>query len=272
MPDAVRLAVGTLTAFRVPAPRRVTATVAGRAMLLAPVVGVALGLLAAALLDAVRILTGGHRSSSVVDLVAAVLALGLLALMTRGLHLDGLADTVDGLGVKGDDDRVRQRRLDVMRAPDVGAFGAVALVFTILLQAVALTECAISGYGTVSLILAVATGRLAATWGCTTSLPSARPDGLGAVVAGTVTRLAAAAVTLAVLLGAGLLGAVEEGRGLRSAVDLVLAVLVGLLVAAVVLRRCVARFGGITGDVLGAVVEISTTVVLVVIALAVGVV
>src|SRR5207342_847438 len=97
------------------------------------------------------------------------------------------------------------RRLTVMRAPDVGAFGAITLVLVLLLQVTALAVCTSAGVGTAALVLAAATGRLGATWCCAAGVPSARPDGLGAAVGGTVPRLAAVAVTVAVLLGALLL-------------------------------------------------------------------
>jgi adenosylcobinamide-GDP ribazoletransferase len=289
MPDSLRLAVGTLTAIRVPAPRRVTPTVAGRAMLLAPLVGVLLGLAAAAVLDGIRFTASLHRPSTVVDLLGAVLALATLAWLTRGLHLDGLADTADGLGVKvgsggpdgsggpgaagGGDaalERTRERRLAVMREPDVGAFGVVTIVLVLLVQAVALTACVLAGFGTDSLVVAVTVGRLAATWACTTSVPSARPEGLGATVAGSVPRAAALAVTVAVLLGVVLLGRLDDDASRSAEATLVTASLVGLLAGMALLRRCVTRFGGVTGDVLGAVVEVTTTTVLVVVAVALG--
>jgi len=252
-------------------------------------------------MDGLRILATAHRPITSVDFLAAVLALSVLALLTRGLHLDGLADTVDGLGVKADatgasdttgssdatgathselvgegvrrtrEELLRARRLAVMRAPDIGAFGVIALVFTVLLQAAALTTCIVSGYGTVALLTAVATGRLAMTWCCTSLVPAARTDGLGAAFAGTVPRLAAAALTLAALAGAAALGALDDDRGLRVVIVLVTSVVLGLLGSAWLVRLCHNRFGGITGDVLGAVAEVTTMVVLLVVAVGVGI-
>lgn len=272
MPDSLRLALGTLTAIRVPAPRSVDRRTAGRAMLLAPFVGTFLGVLAGVVVAGVRVFTTEHRPTTAVDLLAAALGVVVLVLLTRGLHLDGLADTFDGFGVKGDDDEAtRQRRLDVMREPGIGAFGTMAMVLTLLVQVAALTENAVSGYGTISLLTATTTGRLAAMWCCTPRIPSARPDGLGALVSGTVGRGAALAVTVVVLLGAAVLGQVDDDRALEVSLTLVGAVLVGLLVAAVLRRHAVQRFGGITGDVLGAVVEITSATVLVVVALGAGI-
>ena len=97
-------------------PARVDRDVAGRAMLLAPLAGALLAVLAGGalwLLD---------RVAS--PLLAATLAVGLLALLTRGMHLDGLADTADGLGSR----RPADGALEVMRRGDVGPFGVVTLV------------------------------------------------------------------------------------------------------------------------------------------------
>lgn len=270
MPDSLRLALGTLTAVRVPPPRRVDRTVAGRAMLLAPLVGAALGLAAAVVLDVVRFTAGAHRGSSVVDLLGSVLALAALALLTRGLHLDGLADTADALGVKGDGEDARERRLAVMRAPDVGAFGVAAIVLVVLVQAVALTVCVLDDLGSATLVSAVAVGRLSAMWACTPPTPSARSDGLGATVAGTVPVGRAVAVSVAVLLGVALLGWTDGRSSVSAATVLVVSSVAGLLAGTALRARCVARLGGVTGDVLGAVVEIATAAVLLVAALGLG--
>jgi adenosylcobinamide-GDP ribazoletransferase len=274
MPDAVRLALGTLTVLRVPAPRRVDRATARGAMLLAPLVGLLLGLAAAAVLDGVRLLPLGDAQPAAADLLGAALALALLAWLTRGLHLDGLADTADGLGVKGDGGEARERRLAAMRAPDVGAFGVVAVVLVLLVQTAAVTACALTGRGTVGLLLAAAVSRLAITWCCTPRVPSARPDGLGSAVARSVPTAAAAAATAVVLAGAVVLGVLDDdATRIDLAVptslvaDLVLAALVGLAAGWLLRRRAVARLGGITGDVLGAVSEIAFTATLVALAL-----
>lgn len=274
MPDSLRLALGTLTVLRVPAPRRVDRPTARGAMLLAPLVGLLLGLAAAAVLGGVRLLPLGDVEPVAADLLGAALAIALMAWLTRGLHLDGLADTADGLGVKGDDECARQRRLEAMRAPDVGAFGVASVVLVLLVQTAAVAACALTGRGTVGLLVAAAVSRLAITWCCTPRVASARATGLGAAVAGTVPVAAAGGLTAVVLLGAAALGVLDDDASWADLLapaslvaDLVLAAAAGLAAGWLVRRRAVARLGGITGDVLGATCEIAFTATLVSLAL-----
>jgi adenosylcobinamide-GDP ribazoletransferase len=259
----LRLSVGTFTAVPVKVSRADPRT-AGRAMLWSPVVGVGLAAVAAGIGWAVR-LTGAYT------LLAAVLALAVLAALTRGLHLDGLADTADGLG----SGRPAEDALRIMKVPDVGPFGVTVLVLTLLVQAAALAQLwRVPATGAAALVVAAATGRLAAAWACRPGVPAARREGLGVLVAQTVGVRPLAVLTAAVLAGAGgigLLVAASAGSPAPvGAAQAVLAATAGLLAAAALLRHTVARFGGVTGDVLGALVETATAVTLVVLALAVG--
>jgi adenosylcobinamide-GDP ribazoletransferase len=106
----------------------------------------------------------------------------------------------------------------------------------------------------------VATGRLAITWACLRGVPAARPDGLGSLVAGTVSAPAAALATAAV---AALAVLAVPGRPWLGP----LAVAVALVGAGLLLRQVLRRIGGVTGDVLGAVTETAVTVALVVLSL-----
>jgi len=108
------------------------------------------------------------------------------------------------------------------------------------------------------------TGRLALTWGSVRGVPAARPDGLGAAVAGTVPRPAAAAVTL-VVLGAALAAAalLDDDGSLRSGLLLAASSLGGLTVGLLTTRAATRSLGGVTGDTLGAASELATTTVLV---------
>jgi len=251
--DGVRLATGTLTVLHVPAPRLVDRAAAAVAMTLAPVVGALLAVPAAAV-GALAVRAGAG------DLVAAGLALTLLVATTGGLHLDGLADTVDGLAAgRGD----KARALEVMRRGDVGPLGATALVLVLLLQAAALAR-AMPGWGFGALPLASAAGRCVLPVLCTRGVPAARSGGLGAAVAGVVPRTLAVLVPVGVA-GATLLVAMAAGAGdpWRAGA----AVLAGCIAGSLFGWRAVHRVGGITGDLLGAGVEIGTTTALVVLAL-----
>lgn len=247
----MRLAFALLTVLPVrrhadPGDRRQ----AGLAMLWAPVVGVALGALACL----VAVVAG---RAGLAPLLAAVMFVAALALLTRGLHLDGLADTADGLGSA----RPADGALEVMRRSDVGPFGVVTLVLLLLAQVAAVAELVAAGAPWAA-VVAVVAGRLALPLVCRYGVPAARPDGLGALVAGTVPLLAVAGACLAAVV---LAAPATRLAGLGWWPG-PLAVLLALLAAEAVLRRCHRRLGGVTGDVLGAVVEVATTVALVVLA------
>src|SRR5579859_298766 len=255
--NGLRLSVTLLTVIplRGPASEPRRAAIAA-AMAWAPAVGLLLGGVAAAVLvTADRVLGAG-------PLTAAGLAVAALALMTRGLHLDGLADLADGLG----SGKPAAAALDIMRRSDIGPFGIVTLVLTLVIQVGALAHAEASGgfQGPAALICAVVTGRLALVWACRRGVPAARPEGLGAMVAGTVRPAVAAGLTLVVLAGAVATAVVVPAV---TAVTLPLAVVAGLAVAFGLQWHAVRRLGGITGDVLGALVETAATVTLVVAAM-----
>lgn len=223
-----------------------TRRVAGAAMAWAPAVGLLLGAAAASVLE----LAGrfGHTG----PLLAAVLAVAVLALLTRGLHLDGLADLADGLG----SGQPASRALEIMKRSDIGPFGVVTLVLTLGVQVAALAQAQALGRGLIAVICAAAAGRLALTWACCRGVPPARPAGLGALVAGTVNPVVPVVLSVATLAGAFAFGKIFA-----------VGVAAGLAAALAVLALAVRRLGGVTGDVLGALVEITTAVCLLVTAL-----
>lgn len=238
--DGVRLAVSWLSVLPIPA-RTVDVRSCRQAITLAPLVGALLGGLAAAILF-VAVTVGAP------PLVAGLLALVALTLLTRGMHLDGLADTVDGLGCYGSPERA----LTVMRGGSAGPFAVVGLILVLGLQTASLAQLAVSGNWS-ALVLACAAGRAAFVFCCRQGIPSARPEGMGALVAGSQHPFVVDA-WWGVLLVAALLTQPVTGP-----VGIVLAVLL-LLTLTVHVRR---RLGGITGDVLGAASELVTTIILV---------
>jgi adenosylcobinamide-GDP ribazoletransferase len=196
------------------------------------VVGLGLG----ALLGAADWLTTRWFS----PLLAALLTVTAWKLLTGGLHLDGLADCLDGLA-----GRDREQRLAIMRDSRIGSFGAIGLILFLMLELVAVAE---SGPAVRwrALLVAPVVGRAAPPL-LARLFPAARPDGQGAAFARGVglpgALLAAALATAAAVavLGAG---------------GLVVA-LVGLGAAAAAARLVAGRLGGVTGDVLGAGVEVA---------------
>ncbi|MGW8887339.1 adenosylcobinamide-GDP ribazoletransferase [Streptomyces sp. NPDC055749] len=250
----IRFAFGTLTVLPVRITRWDRET-ARAGMLCAPLTGLVVGLLAA-VPGALLLLLGSG------PLLAAVASVALPAALTRGLHLDGLADTADGLGSA----KPAEEALRIMKQSDIGPFGVITLLFVLLAQVAVLFELYGQGWapGAAGAVVAAVAARLALTLASRQGVPPARPEGLGAVVAGTVPRLGAAIVTVLALAVCAGTGALLDRYG---AVHNVLAVLVALGVAHLLLRHCVRRFGGVTGDVFGALEETAATAALVVLAL-----
>ena len=243
----LRLMLGTLTVLpvRPPAPDRRTAAAA---MTLAPVGGLVLAGLVAAPAALAADLAG--------PLLSAALSLVALALLTRALHLDGLADTADGLGSA----RTAPEALAVMRRPDVGPFGVATLVLTLVVQVAALAECFAAGRGAVALAVALVVSRAVLTLLATPGWPAARADGLGVVYAGTLPpAVAAAGVLAACVLAWGLAWGLSTPVAGVMPAPWVLAQPLALLPAWALARRCRRRLGGLTGDVYGACVEVAFT-------------
>jgi len=220
---------------------------APRALRWAPVVGALLGVAAGGVLI-------GCAALGVPG--AGLFAVGFLALVTRGMHVDGLADTADGLGCYGPP----ARALAVMREGGVGAFAVVALVVVLGAQAAALTALTAHPVGAVgATALAGATGRAGFAWCARRGVAAARPGGLGATVAGSQ-PVWVAPLWWTALAAVGV--AVVPGRPWQGplAVAVAAALVVGLSAHT---RR---RFGGVTGDVLGAANELAVTAALAVVA------
>ena len=251
--DGWLLATGTLTAVRVPPPGTVDRAVAGTAMVLAPLAVLPLGVVAALL-----VLLGDRIGLP--PLATAYVVLLALALGTRAFHWDGLADTADGLTASYSP----ARSLEVMRTGPVGPAGVVAVVLVTGLQAAGLTAVVRLEAGWWLAGLLVCASRAGLALACVRGVPAARPEGLGATHVGSVPVVAAVAVLVVVGVVLALAGHAATG----SAVPLGLGVVAMVAAVLALLLRCVRRLGGITGDVLGAVVELSFAVL--VLAAAVG--
>jgi adenosylcobinamide-GDP ribazoletransferase len=175
-------------------------------------------------------------------LVACGLAVAATVVLTGGLHEDGLADVADAFG-----GATAAERLDILKDSRVGAFGASALVFSILLRVAALAAIAGSGAIRAALALVVAESvsraALVRLWH---DLPAARAGGLSSEAGppdqnAMLVALAVAAV-VAVLLGVPSLGLWAT----------VLAAALAAIATFGMVRLAARLFGGRTGDTLGA--------------------
>ena len=203
-----------------------------------PLVGLLLGLL----LSLLVVVAAPHLP---ILALAALLVVGLV-LLTGGLHLDGLMDACDGLFGGS----TRERKLEIMRDSRVGSFGVLGAACVLLLK-----WSFLSSLGAAQLIQALVITLPCARWAMVVALrafPSARVTGLGAAFRQTVTpgSLLQAGITAMViaLLAGGLVGAVSW--------------LVATLLA-LALGACVTRsLGGLTGDIYGAIAEITEVILL----------
>lgn len=252
MLDAVRLSLSWMTVLPVGRDGVPDAAAAGRAMTALPAVGLVCGGLATASAHGAHALGAGALLSGVVG-VGAVLAL------TRGMHVDALADTADGLGSYAGPDRA----LEIMRSGSVGPMGAAVLVLVLLAEVAALGALVDSG-AWLAPVAAFVLSRCLPVVLLRRGVPAASATGFGAMVAGSQSG---AAVTLTGALcavaGAGLAGAGPSGAGaLASGVVGAALGLLAYLAAAGFGRHAVRRFGGVNGDVLGAVIEAGTAAAL----------
>ncbi len=242
-PAALLAQLATAARFLTIVPVRGKTVAVGESALFFPLVGLALGG-ALVLVDRV--------TAPIVPLaIRDVLLVVVLALLTGGLHLDGLADAIDGLFV-GD----RSRALAIMREGAIGAFGAAAVVLVLALKLRSL-DALPPATRTAALLYAPMLARWSMVVLGFGSRP-ARPDGLGhAMVHSTTFRefgVATVGALWIMLANSGALG------------------LVAILVVAFTTIGCRilahARLGGITGDVLGAIGEVNEALVLAIFALA----
>lgn len=177
--------------------------------------------------------------------VVAVLMLVVQTLLTRGFHLDGIADAADGFG----GGYTKERSLEIMKDSQVGAFGSIALALTLLLKVV-LFSSLLQADSAWCIVAAMVVSRTAQVFQCVT-LPYARPTGTAAAA---VQRASTRHLSIALVICSALL----LFKGLPGLTLLP----VGLAVAFLWGLYCKKRVGGITGDLLGATNEIVEMAVL----------
>jgi adenosylcobinamide-GDP ribazoletransferase len=177
---------------------------------------------------------------------AAIVACSIV--LTRAMHLDGLADAADGFGCRKDKATV----LSVMKDPHVGAFGVIAIVAALLIRFVAITRLVASGPAIVVLAAAVVSRTMLVE--IATTLPYARTEGGTAspFVSGSTWKHRLAGLITGALLLCATCGPVVGGASL----------IVGWLICRVFAWWCKKKIQGVTGDLLGACSEIVETAVL----------
>ena len=209
-----------------------------------PVVGAVLGILLWGLAALAGLISGGWAQGiAVVVLVAG-------SWLTRGIHLDGLADMADGFG----GGHSREKALLIMKDSNVGAFGVIALILIFLAKFAAL--CAISAGGALFLLVPAFVISRYAMVNVAVSLPYARQEGTGGPFikgASSLHSIIAGVISLViVVIFAGWLG--------------LLALVISLLAALLLSLYFKKRVGGVTGDLLGATSEITEALTLLIIA------
>lgn len=179
----------------------------------------------------------------------AALAVAATLLVTGCLHEDGLADTADGFG----GGKTREQKLDIMRDSRIGTYGVCALIFAILLRVAALASLAAAGSVVPVLIAAHAAARGAMPV-LMYIVPPARRDGLAFSAGRPPVESAAAAGLLAIVI-------LMIGLGPWHALVAVI-----LLAAAIALTAWLttAQIDGQTGDVIGALEQVSEIIILLV--------
>ena len=182
--------------------------------------------------------------------VAALLCVGGLVAVTGAFHEDGLADVADGFGGGWD----RESKLEIMRDSRIGTFGVIAVVLSLGLRATAIAALAEPAAVASAVIVAGAVSRAALLF-VMRGVPPARTDGLGAGAGVPSGKGAAAAALLGLAAAIALLPLPVAGAA-------VVAVAVAAGALAVLARR---QIGGFTGDVLGAVQQVTEIAVLLVV-------
>jgi len=234
-------ALSWLTILPVPTPKGPFDRALGGAVIgSTPLVGAVLGVITAAI-------AVGLGATELPPLLAGLLVVGAIAILTRGMHLDGLSDTADGLGCFGSPERVHK----VMHSGSAGPFGAATLVVVLGAQA--------AGYGALiqqndwaAIIFVLFVSRVAPVIGCRVNLSPTEESKFGALTAGTQ--------RLTVVFWA--LGAIVAGYAVDTGLPLpgVFSAMAVVVFAWWFSFHCSRRFAGINGDVLGALVELSALI------------
>jgi adenosylcobinamide-GDP ribazoletransferase len=230
----LKVALAFLTRLPVHIDGKVSLSDLTAAVHLFPLVGALVGLIGA-------LAFGLGKAVGLGSLPAALFAVAAMVVATGALHEDGLADTADALGAQD-----RERALAIMRDSRIGSFGTIALVLVLIARIAALSSFWDPWRFAAAMIAAAGASRALLPL-LMTAQPPARADGLGAAVG----RPEPVRVLIGLGLGAALALALLP---LATALSALLAAACAAALAGWFLGR---RFGGFTGDTLGAVQQLA---------------
>lgn len=240
-----------LTVFRIPFRRQETAEDAGRSTVWFPMAGLLIGL----------ILAGLNRLFSLFmpGIAANGLTIVSLVLITGAMHLDGLADTCDGMA----GNKPAEERWKVMRDSRTGAFGVVGVVLLLAMKFVLLNTIPL-GFIAPALVLMTVFGRWSMVYAIA-AWPYAHSEGLGKAFKQAASRSRLLVATL-ITIALGTFLAWWAGLDYYYIAGITVTVVIALFVTAVAIyfRQ---KFAGLTGDTYGAVNELAETAVLLVVSI-----
>ena len=240
---ALILMIQFMTRYPIPVTIEFTAARFVQGMKWMPLVGLLAALPATLGFLAADRLLGGE--------IGAIVAVIALILITGGLHLDGIADTADGLFSY----RSRERMLEIMRDSTLGTNGVIAIVLTVLLKYLLLHNIPASG-APLAVLLTPVLGRMALTWHSAVARYAREERGIGDYVNQTGLSQALAATLLSLSLVSAILFLWGVAPGLIPLVVVILHA-PALLLAVLFAWYLQQRLGGITGDTLGATIELA---------------
>jgi len=215
----------------------------GNSLLYYPLVGFIIGLL---------LFSSGWMLNESPPLVIAALVLTIWVVLTGGLHLDGLADSADAwIGGMGS----QEKTLLIMKDPNCGPAGIVAIILVLLLKFTALHTLSITGNWSALLFTLILSRAMLPLLLLTTAY--VRTDGLGATLSKyqprRMSKLVIATTIILVMIAGGF--------------DSILLIITTLITFLLLRFLMLCRIGGTTGDTAGALVEICETILLLVVVL-----
>lgn len=247
---------GLFTVLPAPVVKEITPELAARAVRSMPLVGLGLGIMAGAAASVVELLGGGQP-------LALAGGLAVLAMATGCLHLDGLADTADGLGSR----KPAERALAIMKQSDIGPMGVTAIILVLALEIAAGASPHLAGWRGVWLLVTMPmVARVAAVAATGRWVPGARKVGFGALFAGLTSPFTLAVVMLGAVVAAAGSGWLLFGP--RPALVALIACLVAWVFESLWQRHILGRLHGLTGDTFGSLIEMTGLAYLLVLALA----